>query len=68
MSGLLSAELNLSISNLRLPRAFSQVLKGDLLIIVSPSMRKYSIRGDIVNKILSQAEFAMTCDFQKTHY
>jgi hypothetical protein len=67
-SGLLCAEPDLSISSLSVLRTFCQVFKSDLFIIISPSMRKYRIRWDIVDKVLGQAEFAIGFELQKTHH
>jgi hypothetical protein len=66
-SGLLCAELDLSISSLNVPRTFCQVFKGDFFIVISPSMRKYRIRWDIDDQVLGQAEFAIGFELQKTH-
>jgi hypothetical protein len=66
---LFSAEADLLIASLALASAFDQVFECDLLNIRSPSMRKYSILGNIVvNQVFGQAEHASVFAFQKTHY
>jgi hypothetical protein len=66
---LFSAEADLLIASFALASTFDQVFECDLLNIRSPSMRKYSILGNIVaNQVSGQAEHASVFAFQKTHY
>lgn len=51
-----AAERELSIPRLALASVLLDVLKGDLLVIVTPGVRKDGIRGDVVDQVLSQAE------------
>jgi hypothetical protein len=65
---LFRAEPDLVIASLALGLASSiHLLKGDLFLIRSPSMRKYGVRRDLILKKLSQAEVAIAFPLQKTH-
>jgi hypothetical protein len=58
---LFSAELYFAIASLALAGAIHQVFESDLLR--SPSVRKYSIPGNIVAKEFSKAELAVVVVF-----
>lgn len=64
---LLRTEAKLSVPSLRPPQFFSQVCEADLFIILSPRMRKDSIRGEVIDQIIRQAEIAVLVNLQKTH-
>lgn len=69
VSGLFCAEEDLLIPGLALASGIQHVIKADLVAIVSPCMREYSIRmpGNIVvRQVPGQADRAVL-DFQKTH-
>jgi hypothetical protein len=61
-SGLFSAELDLLIARLAFINTAYQVFESDLVGIFSPRVRKYCIGGNVVDQIVSEAEFAMVVE------
>jgi len=53
------------IARLVLASTFYQVLKGDFLAIRSPSMRKYSILGNVIPNTIDQAELSVIIKVSK---
>jgi hypothetical protein len=61
--GLFSAELKLAIASFVASSALQDVFEGNLTAVSPLSMRKYSIKRNVIFDKLGQGEVTMTIDF-----
>ena len=59
LPGLSATEQDLCIASLTLATSMLYIVKRDFVNLYTPGVRKDSIRWDIVQKVIAQAEIAM---------
>jgi hypothetical protein len=65
---LFAAKLNLSKASLLLERRVFEIIKIDLISIITPSVREYYVGRNVFEKISGDAQLPSSVKLQKAHF